>query len=154
MKPLSGVERYHSTHLSSVDCSSCHMQGLVTCYNCHFESEVNEGVKRARGQITSWMFLVNREGKVHPANFQSVKYGNSTFTALAPFYAHTIDRNAVSACTDCHGNSNVSALTSGDSSLWIAQFDGASNVIPASGIIPVPTWYDTKFMMDFLDYDS
>lgn len=60
---------YHSTHLSSVECRTCHMQSVVSCYNCHFEGQTaGRDDKFARTQIKNWTFLLNRNGKVHPAN--------------------------------------------------------------------------------------
>ncbi|OGU09784.1 MAG: hypothetical protein A2075_16985 [Geobacteraceae bacterium GWC2_58_44] len=81
----------HTQHLNNIDCSTCHMQSVVTCYNCHFDNEaITDGsVTHAKfasakfgGQgANSWRFLVNRvfpDGnggtttKVFPGTMQSL----------------------------------------------------------------------------------
>jgi len=95
---------YHSIHSSTVDCSACHIQSVVTCYNCHFETELALDVKKPYGQFKDWVFLMNYRGKVHAANFQSVvDVDDESILAMAPFYAHTVAEDAVE-CNDCHGN--------------------------------------------------
>jgi hypothetical protein len=99
------------------------------------------------------MFLVNDEsGKVHPANIQTLEYQGATWVAMAPFYGHTIDRNAVSGCGDCHGNAAIDAFNT-DSTLAVTVFDGVNNVVPWEGIIPVPGNFQDVFSFDFLHYD-
>jgi hypothetical protein len=145
-------------HDGRLDCSACHVQSVVTCYNCHFESEVYLGQKIARRQIFNWMFLVNRNDKVYPANVMTLKWGpndqmpddSSTFAVFAPFYAHTVGE--ARECSDCHDNENIRDLDE-DGVLVITQFDGEDNVIPLSGVIPVPFNYQTALFFDFLDRD-
>jgi predicted CXXCH cytochrome family protein len=161
---VSGVATaYHPTHISSVDCSTCHMQGVVSCANCHFEGQVSvPETKMARTRIVDWMLLVNRNGKVHPANVQTLEYQGETFAAIAPFYSHTIARNAVSGCTDCHGNANITALTSGDSTLVVMEASDAvpdfgtkgTGLVGPGGRVPVPFYYSGKLLFDFVHYDT
>lgn len=145
---------YHNIHGDLLDCSTCHTQGIVSCYNCHLEGQLaSPPIKKARAQLTSWMFLVNdQSGKVHPANVQTLEYQGQTWVAMAPFYGHTIDRNAVSGCGDCHGNAAIDAFNA-DSTLVVTEFDGVNNVIPWQGIIPVPENFQDVFSFDFLHYD-
>lgn len=140
---------YHDTHASTVDCTACHVQSVVTCYNCHFESEL-QGVKRAIGQVSNWVFLINRNGKVHTANFQSVKYGNSTFVGMAPYYAHTIAKNARD-CDDCHQSAALQQYVS-TGAIDVATWNG-SGFTYAQGVIPVPPDFETALKFDFADYD-
>lgn len=140
----------HDLHADDVDCSACHVQSVVTCYNCHFESEINDGVKRAIGQVTNWVFLLNRDGKVHTGNFQSVKYQNHTMVGLAPYYAHTIARNARS-CGDCHNSAALAQYLS-TGSIDVATWNGSSFTY-AQGVVPVPPDYETALNFDFADYD-
>ncbi len=71
---LPGSHAANDPHNDALHCSSCHMQTNLSCYNCHFDSQVEEHVKRAKQPITGFVILVNREkdGKVHPATFQSL----------------------------------------------------------------------------------
>ena len=144
--------QYHDVHGELLDCSTCHIQGVITCYNCHYQSELPEGASQLLTQVTSWIFLVNRSGKVHPANMHSLIYQDNKLLLIAPAYSHTIARNAVSGCGDCHGNANVLDLAD-DSLLVVAGFDGSGGVNTAEGFVPVPFNYETALAFDFLVYD-
>ncbi|MGD8698699.1 MAG: hypothetical protein PVJ43_05375 [Gemmatimonadales bacterium] len=144
---------YHAGHAESVDCSACHMQGLITCYNCHYQTDLPEGASQLLTQVRDWRLLVNRRGKVHPANLQSMIYQGNKLLLMAPGYGHTIARNAVSGCGDCHANSNVLDLDD-DSVLVVAGFDGAGSVKTAQGYVPIPFNFETALAFDFLVYDA
>jgi predicted CXXCH cytochrome family protein len=144
---------YHDTHSETVDCSACHVQSVVSCYNCHFETEVELHTKKAYGQFKDWIFLVNWNGKVHAANFQSVKYGDNTLVAMAPFYSHTIARNA-RACDDCHGNAAMTDWEA-DGVIDVVVWDSADSKLNyMNGVIPVPPNYLTGLRFDFVDLDE
>jgi hypothetical protein len=147
------ANRYHDWHAVAVDCSTCHMQGMITCYNCHYQSALPEGESQLLKQVTNWIFLVNRDGKVHPANMHSLVYEGNKLLIIAPGYGHTIARNAVSGCDDCHGNAPTLDLDD-DSVLVVAGFDDAGGVTTAEGFVPVPFNYETALLFDFLVYDA
>ncbi|UCG84860.1 MAG: hypothetical protein JSW71_12990 [Gemmatimonadota bacterium] len=141
---------YHTLHDDAVDCSACHVQGVVTCYNCHFETELEQNRKLSYGQFTDWVFLVNYAGKVHAANFQSVKYRNHTFLAMAPFVAHAIARNA-RTCGDCH-NSPAMAQYLETGTIEAARWDTVTNrVTHLTAVIPVPPDWEIALQFDFVD---
>jgi predicted CXXCH cytochrome family protein len=143
---------YHTAHLETVDCSACHVQSVVSCYNCHFETEVQLDRKVAYGQFRDWIFLMNRNGKVHAANFQAVKYGDRTFVALAPFYAHTISRKP-RECEDCHGSTAVRDYLD-DGVINVAWWDEATGTLNhVAGAVPVPSDYRTALRFDFVELD-
>jgi hypothetical protein len=143
---------YHDAHRGTVDCATCHMQGLVTCFNCHYQSPLPDAASQLLRRVTDWMFLANRDGKVHPANMHSLVYEGHTLLILAPGYSHTIARNAVSGCGDCHASANVLDLDA-DSVLVAAAFDGAGGVTTARGRIPVPFNFEQALVFDFLVYE-
>jgi hypothetical protein len=145
--------RYHDWHGSAVACSTCHMQGMITCHNCHYQSALPEGESQLLKQVTNWIFLVNREGKVHPVNMHALIYEGNKLLVVAPGYGHTIARNAVSGCDDCHGNAHILDLDD-DSVLVVAEFDDVGDVNTAEGFIPVPFNYETALVFDFLVYDA
>jgi hypothetical protein len=81
----------HNQHLADIACSTCHMESVITCYNCHFDNEASDpadptilhakfasgkfGGTKASGK--AWRFLVNRvmpdgSTKVYPASMQSL----------------------------------------------------------------------------------
>jgi len=143
---------YHIVHQETVDCSACHVQSVVSCYNCHFETQVQLAQKVAYGQFKDFLFLINRDGKVHAGNFQAVQHGDHTFVAMAPFLAHTIVKNA-RECTDCHGNAAVrDYLDDGviDVVTWDDSIGGLGHI---EGVVPVPPDYQTTLRFDFVDLD-
>lgn len=141
----------HSTHAQTVACASCHMKSVVTCYNCHFESEIQQKTKRPHAQFKNWMLLVNRDGKVHPGNFQSVTYQGKAFVAIAPFTAHTILKDA-QGCADCHNNAAVQQYKQ-SGRIQVARWDGSSGkVTPLTGVIPVVPDYRQALRFDFVDF--
>ena len=142
----------HLVHGETVHCSACHVQSVVNCYNCHFETELELDRKVAYGQFRDWIFLMNRNGKVHAANFQAVKHGNHTFVALAPFFAHTVSREA-RGCLDCHGTVAVRDYLE-DGVIDVAWWDDATGTLEhAKGMVPVPPDFRTALRFDFVDLD-
>lgn len=148
--PIRTENEYHTLHSETVNCSACHAQGVVTCYNCHFETEIEQNRKLSYGLFTGWIFLVNRDGQVHAANFQNVKYRQHTFLAMAPFVPHTIARNA-RTCADCHDSPTlVEYLQTG--AIQAARWDSVTNSMThATGVIPVPPDWNTALQFDFVD---
>lgn len=146
---------YHDMHSSTVDCTACHTQSVVTCYNCHFETEVELHTKKAYTQVKDWLFLINRNGKVHTANFQSVTHDGDAMVGMGPFYAHTVSRNARTGCSDCHGNESVTDWFD-DDVIDVVVWDGAAGALTfRKGVIPVPPNYASGGMrFDFVDLDQ
>jgi hypothetical protein len=142
--------RFHARHSGDIDCSVCHTQSVVTCYNCHFETQIQADQKVAYGQFKDWRFLFNFRGKVHVANFQSLNYGNETFLAFAPFYSHTISTHAVTSCDDCHSNANVAEYEA-TGSIHVVEWTGSA-LTHRVGVIPIPPDYDEGgLLFDFVD---
>lgn len=162
--PLSTLpgNSYHAQHKDEISCSACHMQGLVTCYNCHLNTEINTGAKVAMGQFAPWKFLVKRTttGKIDAANFMTIVYDVPAsedvkgHVVIAPFYAHTIGRDAI-RCADCHDNPYVQEYQiSGKMTLttWDERTQRAApNLLPPgqTAIIPVPENWRTAFQFVF-----
>jgi hypothetical protein len=85
--PLTG-NTAHNQHLDDIACSTCHLESMVTCNNCHFDNEMGGtgitklkfasgffGGTKASGK--SWRYLVNRvmpdgSTKVYPGSMQSL----------------------------------------------------------------------------------
>ena len=146
---------YHAQHLRDVACAACHMQSVVTCNNCHFDSEIAApGTKRPTGQFRDWLFLVNRDGKVYPANYQSLVFRDRSFVAFAPFFSHTIARNARTSCNDCHDNANVRGYRAGGD-LRVVRYDAATGQLShPTGVVPVPADWRTALTFDFATWDG
>jgi hypothetical protein len=144
---------YHAAHGADIDCAVCHMQGVVTCNNCHFELEIEQGVKRAAAQFGNWTFLINYDGKVHAANYQSVKYGGHTFVAIAPYYAHSIARNAVT-CASCHAAAAVQEYAASGAIQVVGWDANTASFTRPTGIVPVPPDYETALRFDFVTWNG
>ena len=123
----------HKIHGNNLDCKSCHVQQVVSCTNCHFETMVNEG-KRVAIPVSGWEFLMNYNGKVTSANMQTfVVPGNKTFMIFAPQFSHSVSKQG-KKCEDCHNNSNVEKINSGTINLtWLEN----GKVEQVKGVIPV-----------------
>lgn len=151
----------HTQHLSKIDCSTCHMQSAVTCYNCHFD---NEGLPLADTSVThqkfasakfggqgvnSWRFLVNRvmpngSTKVFPGSMQSLmadKTANNdgtdnglgtTFVSIAPYYSHSITKVAALRCDACHGTTTAINIANGVA-VDVVKWNPAAGVAVAFG---------------------
>jgi hypothetical protein len=106
---------------TNVDCSTCHMETVISCINCHFDEEVDNGLKIAGGQIFDWKFIMKWEKdgaeKYHPATVMTLEYDcaregdhpecadeeadpKKTFAVFAPFYGHTITEQAMQNILD------------------------------------------------------
>lgn len=143
----------HDIHGREFNCSSCHMQSVVACNNCHFETEVAGFGKRFFGPppLNGFILLMNYRGQVHPGTFQSLQFEEHSFVALAPFYGHTITIEG-RTCSDCHANDAVTEYGT-DGTIQLTEWDeGGSTVNGPSGVVPVPPDYDTALLFDFLDY--
>ena len=144
----------HSLHGETVDCSACHVQSVITCYNCHLDSDI-AGAKRGFKQFSGFKFLVQRNGKVHPASFQSITYQGDdeeveTFYVIAPFYSHSI--TATPQCSDCHDNAAVAEYRE-TGNMTIGTWDAdASTIVGPTGTIPIPPDWQTSLLFDFINY--
>lgn len=152
---------YHTIHSATLDCSACHVKSVSSCYNCHFETEVQIDKKRffAQAPRTGFKMLMNYEGKVHTATFQALSYEGKSFVAIAPFFGHSITRDDIE-CGDCHlqsgtGNPVVKEyLDTGEIVVthWDPTAVGAERLVGPTGVIPVVQDWQTAFKFDFLTY--
>ena len=145
---------YHEFHLETHDCSACHVQTVISCYNCHFDSEVAGVSKRFfKPPLSGFTMLVRAadSGKVRPATFQSLVYQGQTFYTIAPYYAHTVAKNA-RVCGDCHGNAAVQEYRN-TGLITVAEWIAGALTGP-TGVIPVPPDWETALQFDFLNYNG
>jgi hypothetical protein len=151
----------HNQHGANIHCTSCHASTNLTCYNCHFESQVQSHVKRAYTQLTDFIILVNRtkDGKVHPATFQSLSYEGNSWVAMGPSVAHTITKDNARTCSDCHANfgGNIDAIddyNAGGGMKFATWNESDSTLSYLHGVIPLPVDYKYSFKMDFITYNG
>jgi hypothetical protein len=153
---------YHASvdpHAGALHCTACHTATVISCYNCHFESQVEHHIKRAKQPLNGFVMLANREkdGKVFPMSFQSVSYEGSAFIAFGPYAAHTITREG-RTCTECHNTNGSNEAITMYNETGVMQFaswdDNAKSLSWLKGIIPVPSDYEETLKMDFITYDG
>lgn len=154
--------RVRPPHRGSVHCASCHTTSVISCYNCHFDSQVEAHVKRAHRPINGFMLLVNREkdDTVYPATLQSLTYGETTFVAVAPYTAHSVTREG-RGCPDCHwqpetesGNDAV-AQYNRRGLIRFAEWDAVDGQLRwHRGVVPVPADYASTLRLEFLAFDG
>jgi hypothetical protein len=138
----------HTIHNNGVDCKSCHVQQVVSCTNCHFETMVNEG-KRVAVPVSGWSFLMNYNDKVTSANMQTfVVPGNKTFLMFAPQFSHSVSKEG-KKCEVCHATTNAEKVKNGTINLTWLENDKIEQI---KGVIPVVEGiqYNTVYQ-DFKD---
>ena len=150
----------YDPHYGRLHCDACHVQSVISCYNCHFESMVQSKIKRPKQPIHDFVILVNREkdGKVGTATFHSLSYQGKAWTAIAPYHAHTITANG-RRCPDCHANQGgtIEAIEQYNSTgqIKFAAWNSSDRTLGwLHGVVPLPDDFATSFKMDFLTYDG
>jgi hypothetical protein len=151
----------HDPHGGALHCTACHSRTVISCYNCHFESQVEAKVKRAMRPLAGFVLLVNREkdGKVHPASFQSLTYKGDAFVAFGPYTPHTTTKRG-RTCGECHlnreGGSNpaIEAYNTHGSIPFVTWSEQSATVVWLEGVVPVPEDYTTTLKMDFVTFDG
>ena len=142
------MTRSHTIHQGKVDCKACHERHVLSCTNCHFETQVKEG-KRVAIPVSGWLFLMNLNGKVTSANMQSfVAAGNKTFLMFAPQHSHSV-MNKGRECSECHATQIVRDVQNGTVTLTWLQDGKLQNL---KGVIPVAE--DVNWEMAYQDREQ
>jgi len=133
----------HTVHEGKLDCKACHERHVVSCTNCHFQTLVNEGQRKAI-PLSGWTFLLNYNDKVTAANTQTFVVGsnNTTFLMFAPQHAHSIMKEG-RKCEDCHSTEIVKQVQKGK--LNLTWFDN-EKVRNLQGTIPVVEGVEYDFV--------
>jgi hypothetical protein len=143
----------HNIHLATVHCTACHTKTVLSCYNCHFESEVEGKIKRPYGVMRDFVMLVRRQGvnKVYAATMMTLTYKGKSFVAIAPYRAHTIVKEA-RKCDECHNNAAVQEYKQ-TGKITVTKWDPAQGkLVNTKGVIPVPPDWRQALQFDFVDY--
>lgn len=138
----------HSIHIDKLDCSACHMQTQVSCFNCHFETgRINSGL---HGYILLAKNTLTK--KIQAANFMGLTFRDKSFLAIGPYKAHTISKEG-RKCGDCHASPVVMSYKK-TKKIILTYWDGEKGiVINTNGVIPVPEDWKTSITADFVVYD-
>lgn len=125
----------HRLHMETLNCSACHVQSSVSCYNCHFDNFVKTGKRKGNFlPMKDWVLLINHEGKVTSGNVQTLTYRNRKFVAYAPYFTHSISAKG-RACADCHRNEAVQMIENGEK-VPVVRFENGS-LQTWKGVVPV-----------------
>lgn len=135
----------NAVHKGKLDCSACHTRNIQSCYNCHFDTKVDEK-KSVSLPLNNMLFLINRSGKVTTANLHTFVYRDKTMIVFAPAFSHTIMKKG-RKCGDCHDTPILRDMKAG--TFRPAAWEGGT-LRNAEGIIPVLDRYDWKFV--FFNY--
>lgn len=136
----------HTVHKDRLDCKACHVRHVVSCTNCHFDTMIKKGQRKAR-PVHDWVFLMNYEGKVSSANMQTFVVGkDKTFLMFAPHMSHSIMKKGRD-CDACHATEIVDQVEKGAIQLtW--HKDG--KLVSLKGAIPVVDGVDYRCAYDDL----
>ncbi len=152
------VDASHDPHAGKLHCSACHVKSVITCYNCHFDSQV-DGVGKfantalgANDKNAGFVMLMNAEGQVRSGSFQSIVYeGGNEFVVWAPFHGHSVGTGAdARTCEDCHMNDNIVEYNT-TGKIVLTSWNGSAIVQEATGAIPL---IDGAIEMAWVDLDN
>lgn len=135
----------HTVHNDKLDCSACHIQSQVTCFNCHFETgRINSG-------LFGYVLLAKNTGtkKIQAANFMGLTFRDRTFLAISPYKAHSISKEG-RKCNDCHANS-VLIQYSKSKKIPLTTWDEKSGKLSVlKGVIPITEDWQQVIKADFV----
>jgi hypothetical protein len=146
----SSLNPYHEIHAKRVDCSACHAQTMLVCSNCHVP-----GIGQPIGIHQGFKMLVQstRDKEVHAAAYMSITTDkDKTFYSILPRHTHSIVRNGVSSCKDCHFNEVIQQyLANGTITVLGNEND---QPIFGKGIMPIPEDWQTALQFAFWKNDN
>ncbi|MBW2107208.1 MAG: hypothetical protein JRI36_00880 [Deltaproteobacteria bacterium] len=139
----------HKQHGQQFACDACHLDSVITCYNCHFETLIKRHKKKAAGALSGYIILLNDDrGRVRAGTYQTVVYEGKTFVAFGPYHGHTIKRKG-RTCKDCHQNKRMLELKN-SGKIVMTRWDPASKKVQhTTGVIP---FVPDKFEFQFVDF--
>lgn len=137
----------HNQHGADFHCDACHLETVITCYNCHFETLIKKHEKKAAGALTDYIILLNDvNGKIRAGSYQSVVYGDKTFVAFGPYHSHAV-MSAGRTCKDCHSGERMLELRDTGKIVMTLWDDDKSKVTHTTGVIPfVPDKFQFQFV--------
>lgn len=144
----------HTIHGENLECKTCHSKTVISCFNCHFESEIGPaGIKRPYGQMRDFIILARRQSnnKITTATMMGLTYQGKSFFAMGPYNAHTID-SVGRQCSDCHNNSVIQEYNQ-TGKITITKWDTSQKkLFNTKAVIPVPQDWKQAYQIDFVDY--
>ena len=94
-----------------------------------------------------------RDDKVHAATYMSITTDDEkTFYTIAPRHTHSIVRNGVASCADCHHNQAVQQYLAEGTITVLGDQDGKPAF--AQGILPIPEDWQQALQFAFWKYEN
>ena len=137
----------NAVHKGKLDCNSCHVRDVLSCYNCHFDTKVSEG-KSVSIPMKNMLFLINHDNKVTLANLHTFIYQNKTLIVFAPSFSHLVMKQG-RTCGDCHGASVLQQIQARTYKPVVWE---NGELKTAGGVIPVLDGFNWNFV--FLNYEK
>ena len=137
----------HVVHEDKLDCNTCHLRDLPSCYNCHFDTKVKEN-KSVSLPLKNILFLINNEGKVKLANIHTFVYQNKTMVVFAPSFSHFVMKEG-RKCEECHNTQIIKDIKENNFYPVVFEEGKLKNV---QGVIPVLE--DMKWNLVYLNYEE
>lgn len=136
----------HTIHKDKLDCTACHVYQVITCANCHMDTDIKTG-KRVSITLRNWVFLINYYGKVVSGNIQTfVVKKNQTFVVYAPYFSHHVVKSGRS-CEECHGTDIVKEINKGEIEIIDIENGTLNNI---KGVIPIVE--GVKYKSAYMEY--
>ena len=137
----------HDRHGAGLHCDACHLDTVITCYNCHFETLLKDNKKKAAAAFKGYVILLNdRNGKVRAGSYQSVVFGDKTFVAFGPYHGHAVTAKG-RTCKDCHDSEHMRELADSDKVVMTRWDPDKGKVTHTTGVIPfVPDKFEFQFV--------
>ena len=143
----------HTVHGNKLHCDACHIHTVTTCYNCHFNSLLQDHKKKAYRPFKGFVMLVNdANGKVRTGTYHSLVKDTHTFVAFGPFHGHSVTSEG-RTCTDCHNNERVRELGE-TGKIVVTRWDDTLDtpgIIHTTGVLP---FVPDALEFQFVDYDK
>lgn len=127
----------HMVHNDKLDCTACHVDNSMTCYNCHF-GVLEKTKSKPQSMVTKskeFLLLVKYNGKFMSGTMQTlVGPNNYPFVAYVPYFTHSVTKQG-RKCESCHSSKALEQLAAGKTFKPSAFKDGKLSFF--NGVIPV-----------------
>ena len=127
----------HMVHSGKLDCTACHVENSMTCYNCHF-GVLQKTKSKPKSMVTKtkdFLLLVKYNGKFMSGTMQTlVGPDNYPFVAYVPYFTHSVTEQG-RKCESCHSSRALKELAAGKSFNASTYKDGKLSFF--EGVIPV-----------------
>ncbi|MFP4629431.1 MAG: cytochrome c3 family protein [Desulfohalobiaceae bacterium] len=126
----------HFIHGDKLDCTACHVQNSMTCYNCHFGvlKETDSKPESMVGKAKDFLLLVKYEDRITSGTIQSlVGAKDEPFVAYVPYFTHSVSKQGLK-CEECHNSEALQQITKGENFSPVQYKDGELSFY--KGVIP------------------